>query len=422
VSQDQDTVRIGLRNLTRHSRRTLLTGAMVALGVAALIFFRGYIVAINDMMLDMVVNTLTVPIQVEREGASASLGVPPLALDLPESMGASLRAVPGIVGATPRVRFGAYLFNGDKSSLVVVQAVDPEHETKVAPRGPGAGHRDEVPEDAAASGLEGAAITSVDDDTIIVGGGVARSLGIKLGDTVSLMARTQKGSTDAIEGVVRGIHHAGDPELDKRLVVMSLRRAQKVLHMPDRVTSFGLAAGSRSEIAGAMVAVQKQIANSDPPTEARTWEQLAPYYRDVVTLQNDIMKIVMGVVFILVLAGIVNTMMMSVFERQREIGTLMALGFRRRTILLLFMVEAVGLGIISGLAGALLGLLIVSVTHYTGIPFTVPAIGTIYARPVLDVTYLAANVLLAMVTALAAGLYPAFRASRLQPVEALRAI
>ena len=168
--------------------------------------------------------------------------------------------------------------------------------------------------------------------------------------------------------------------------------------------------------------VRSQLTKVEPPTETRTWDQIAPYYRDVIALQNNIMTVVMGMVFVLVLAGIVNTMMMSVFERKREVGTLMALGFRRRSILWLFIVEAFCLGAFSAAFGATLGLTVVRITHWTGIPFTVPAVGVITARPVIDWPYAFTTIGVAIATALVAGIYPAYKASRLQPIEALRAL
>lgn len=416
-----DTIRIGLRNLTRNTRRSLLTGSMVALGVAALIFFRGYISSLREGMIEMVVNSLTSEIQVDRRGASESLGLPPLDLDLPADLEATIeRAAAGITTA-PRIRFGAFLINGEKSSLVGVLAVDPAREKKVAPLGPGAGRVAEE-ETAGGFGIDGQGIASVDDDTLVLGVGLAKGLGIKKGDTVSLLARTQKGSTDAIDGVVRGLARTGDPELNKRLVLMSLRSAQRLLHMNGRVTAFAIATPHRSLIPQVVDTLKTALTSLEPPTEVRPWQQLAPYYRDVVTLQNNIMNMVMGMVFILVLAGIVNTMMMSVYERQREIGTLMALGFRRRTIVFLFLIEAMGLGAIAATIGAIIGMTVVIITNATGIPFTIPAVGTINMRPLIDAGYAVFTVVVAMTTALLAGLYPAYRASRLQPVEALRAV
>ncbi len=417
-----ETIRIGLRNLTRNFRRSLLTGTMVALGVAALLFFRGYISALNEMMIDMVVNTLTAQLQVEREGVAQSIGLPPLELDLPESLSTTLHQTSGIEGVAPRIRFGAFLVNGEKSSLVSVLAVDPAQEKKVSPRGPGAGYAAGVETGGARFGVEGVGLTGIDDDTLIIGTGVASALGLKLGDTAALIARTQKGSTDAIDGVVRGINSGGDPELNKRLVVMSLGQAQRLLHMTGRVTSFAISAPTRAEIPQTLARLRTVLATTETPTEVRTWEELSPYYRDVIILQNNIMTLVMAMVFALALAGITNTMMMSVFERQREVGTLMALGFRRKSILFLFLIEALGLGLAAALTGAVLGAVVIVIAHAVGIPFIVPAVGTIIARPVLDVGYGVLAVTFATYTALAAGIYPAYRASRLQPVEALRAL
>jgi putative ABC transport system permease protein len=136
-------------------------------------------------------------------------------------------------------------------------------------------------------------------------------------------------------------------------------------------------------------------------------------------VQNAVLGVLLFIVFGLVLTGVVNAMLMSVFERTREIGTLMSMGFSRTRVASLFLCEALSLGLIAAVAGAVLGLAITAWAHHHGIPFRVPGVGVVENRPVLAAPFALVAVAGAVCGALVGGLWPAWRASRLQPVEAL---
>jgi len=142
--------------------------------------------------------------------------------------------------------------------------------------------------------------------------------------------------------------------------------------------------------------------------------------RDAMRLQNAVFAVVLGIVFIIVIAAIVNTSLMTVMERTREIGTLMALGYKRRHILLLFLAESAAIGLGGGvtamaLAGGLLAWL-----GARGIPFTLPGqtVSTVIF-PVASASFLVLALLLAVASAVVAAFVPAYSASRMKPVEAL---
>ncbi len=421
MSQPSDILRLGARNVLRNRRRSAFTASMIAVGVAAIVFFRAYIAGLGDMMLSQVVENVVGALQVERVGYADAVDLAPLDLDLPQDpvLLESLRATPGVRGVTPRLRFGALLFHGEASTVVAGLGLDPEGEKRVCPKGIGAGAEDR---DASGEvyGVTGAGLQRLDEEGIVVGVDLARGLGIEVGDTVTLLAQTQKSSTDAVDAKVVGLFRTGDAEANKRMVAVPLPLAQRLLHMPDRVTSFVLAA-PRQEIAGIAERLRPGLLARAEPTTVRTWEDLAPYYRDVLGLQNDLMRLVTVLFFVLVLAGVVNTMTMAAFERQREVGTLLALGFRRRAILWMFLVESAVLGIAAGVVGAGLGVGVVALTRAVGLPFFVPGVGTVTNHPALDTAYVVLAPAAALAGAALASLLPAWRASRLQPVEALRA-
>jgi putative ABC transport system permease protein len=144
-------------------------------------------------------------------------------------------------------------------------------------------------------------------------------------------------------------------------------------------------------------------------------------YVNAIELQNSVLRYIIAVFFIVMIAGIVNTMLMSVFERIREVGTMMAIGVRRKRILAMFLFEAMTLGSMGALAGLIFGGGFVLLTGRVGFPM--PSIGdaeayTVY--PYVAPSYMLTVMGIALVTAVIAALYPALRASRLRPAEALR--
>ncbi|MGC4116428.1 MAG: FtsX-like permease family protein [Myxococcales bacterium] len=419
MSLGRDILLIGVRNVARNLRRSLITGGMVALGVASIVFFRAYVLGLQDGMIRLVVEQSDGVLQVERQGYSAAQDLAPLDLDLPlgEGLEQAVATVPGVSAVSPRLRFSALLLKGeDASTIVGGLGVVPEGEKKVCPSSAqaGRGWEDEL---GVRYGLAGPGLEGAGEASILVGCELAKGLKVGVGETVTLLAQTQKGSTDAVDAKVVGTFRMGDAELNKRLVLVPLGLAQRLLHMPGRATALVVAA-ERSQVQSLAAALRGRLAGLAPALDVRTWEQLAPYYRDVIRLQDDLMAIVMALFFVLMLAGVVNTMTMAAFERQREIGTLMSLGFRRKAILALFLTESFALGLAATTAGAAAGTLVVAVTRVTGIAFRIPGIGLFTNHPRLDWRYGAAAVGVALLAALLAGLFPAWKASRLQPVEA----
>jgi putative ABC transport system permease protein len=412
-----DILRIGTRNVARNLRRSAITGAMVALGVAASLFFRGYVVGLQDAMTAMLIEEASGAMQVERRGYAEAGELAPLDLDLPTGgeLEALVRRTGGVREVAPRLRFNALLVSGEISSAVAALGVDPQRERRVCPFGPAGRARSP-----GHYGLEGPGLSGPGgEDGVVLGSTLAAGLRLRVGDPVTLLAQTQGGSTDAVDAVVRGTFRTSDAEVNKRLLALPIGLAQRLLHMPGRATSFALAV-ERPAIPGTAAALRGALAGL-APAAVRTWKELAPYYRDVIELQDDVMDIVAGLLFVLMVAGVANTMMMSVFEREREIGTLLALGYRRRAIRLLFVAEAGVLGVVSGAAGAGFGSAVVAACARVGLPFKVSGAGMILNRPRVEPAHVAAAVALALGAALLAGAYPAWRASKLQPADALRA-
>jgi putative ABC transport system permease protein len=155
--------------------------------------------------------------------------------------------------------------------------------------------------------------------------------------------------------------------------------------------------------------------------EVHTWLELQPIARDAVERLRYVLFFVALILFLLVVSGIVNTMLMSVYERVREIGTMMAVGVRRRQVVALFLGEAGAIGLGGALLGAALGTAVVRWLGGSGIHLKPPGGEVMLIRPSVGWAFIGASIAAATVGALLAALYPAWKASRLKPVDALRA-
>jgi putative ABC transport system permease protein len=204
---------------------------------------------------------------------------------------------------------------------------------------------------------------------------------------------------------------------DKRVGLVPLGTAQKLLRMEGRVTEYALAVKPIERADEVRDRVQAALG---PDYEVHTWSQLFPFVKSITATQDFIFSIVSGVFLTVVLLGIVNAMLMSVLERTREIGTMLAVGMRRRQIIQLFLAEGFVIGLLGGALGLAVGMIAVLWLNKTGIPL--PAPGATVAsviRPFVSQRYLLAALIGTPLGASLATLWPAWRASRLRPVEAL---
>ena len=157
-----------------------------------------------------------------------------------------------------------------------------------------------------------------------------------------------------------------------------------------------------------------------PDFNVRTWKQVAPFANDVVETQNKALGVIITVFLVVILVGLTNALLATVLERTREIGTMIALGAKRHTVVRLFMLEAAMLGVLGATAGALFGTLIVLALGAVGVELTTPGASVAeHLVPYMRASFVARLIVLGAVGAVLAALYPAWRASRLDPVRAL---
>ena len=397
--------RLALRNLIRHRRRTLVTLAAVGVGVAAVVGVRGVLDGLQGVLIDGVVDGGTGALQVHKAGWAASLDSSPFTL-LIEDADAAAATAAGVVDVTavaPRLVFPALLSVGEQSLVARVTAIDPQREALVSPGR--AGHL-----------VAGTGVQQPGD--VVVGSELASIAKASEGTVAAVLGGDVDGVLNAVDGKVSG-RTAAVAQGEKRSVQLHIDSARALLRVEGKSPASELAVRVRDRDDVDAVAARLRTALG-PGFEVHTWMQLAPFVSDARATQNAVLSVLTSVFLVVILLGVANTLLMSVMERVREIGTLVALGMRRRRVLGLFVLEGALLGALGAVVGCVVGVVVVTALGARGIVLQPPGASlpaTIH--PSVSALFLLRTIALAVVGAVTASFLPAWRASRLRPVEAL---
>ncbi len=400
--------RLAARNVGRNRRRSLITGVAIVICVAMVVLLKGFIVGVSDLMVADVVEGRSGALQVHKKGFVDNIESVPTRMNIPYTpeLVAKIKAVRGVTGVTGRLMFNGLIGNGLTQTMFVGRGIDVAHEEEACPRS-----KSTVKEG-------GAPLVPTDTNAVLIGFELGESFDVKIAKSVNVQTTSPTGRSNSMDLTVRGFSTSSFPFENKRVLTAPLKTAQDLLGLDGRVTEYALRVDDLGRLEQIKADVQTALG---PDYEVHTWQELNTFVRDIINRQNIIMGAIAFVLFVIALTVIGNTMLMSVFERVREIGTLLAVGVRRFQVLQLFVLEAAILGLIGGFLGAALGQVALFLISAKGIPMVMPGTSSVaMLRPNTSWAYTGIAVLVAIAGALIASALPARRASRLNPVEALR--
>jgi putative ABC transport system permease protein len=373
--------KIALRNIFRNRRRSAITLAVIVFGAVGLILFGGYKAVTFRALRESTIRRIG-HMQVFKAGHSTAESQKPLEYGLENAgaLRARIEKDPRVKSTAAQITLMGLVSNGDKSETFVATAVE----------------------------------NITDTETVLLGTGLAKSMKVKEGDYITLLTTTAAGSLNAMDLRVAGTFASGVRELDDRAVKMALPAAQELLQTTkiEKLLVF-LHDTSQTD------SVRAAIASSD--IEIKSWSQLASFYHQVVLLYNGIFSFLGLIVFGVVVFSVANTIVMSIFERTREIGTLMAIGTGRGKVWRMFFAEGVLIGVIGGVLGMSVGAGLATLINNAGIMLPPPP-GYTVGYPLLillEPRVLAIAFLISLFTATVSSIVPAFRASRMKIVDAL---
>jgi putative ABC transport system permease protein len=432
-----DVLRIAGRNLSRYRRRTTLTLLLIVIGMVAVLLFISVTGSFKAMMVGQITDSVLGHLEVHRKGYVASIDTLPLNLNMQPGAVAevesALKQDPAVESWSPRVKFGGMFSNFTETTSIRINGVDPAREAATAPLLPG--RMAEGPKDGAL----------VERGQIVIPLLLARGMKVKVGDTAVIVATNRDGSVNGKTFVIRSVTEAisgpggrdGYMHIDDARELLRMKDAEVSeiairLKDPaelDRVTAslkagLGNASGNASDkapdpAAAAASAGPGAGGTGQPPLEVHTWADLSPFAS--LARMIDLMTVFIKVVLVsIVLVSVMNVMVMAVYERIREIGTIAAIGTRPSRILSLFLAEGLLLGVIGTALGTVLSLAAIYAIHLWQPHFAFGQQSDLVMAPTIGVAQVVTVALLVVGVAILASLQPAWRASRLDPINALR--
>jgi putative ABC transport system permease protein len=400
---------LAFRNVFRNRRRTVMTLLMVGGGVAGLLLVGGFFAFMFRGLRESTIHNGLGHIQIFTAEHFRRDEVHVLDTGISDwrQVAATVRAADHVRGVAPRIEFYGMLSNGVKSSVFMGSAVNPDAERDMgfSPR--------------LASGRDLAANSNGEIEAL-VGTGVARSMSVKVGDGLTILAVTADGALNGIDVQIVGIVNTGFRDLDDRYLRITLPAAQRLLQS-DRVTNLVVGLDRTENTDAVAAGFTPRLRGLSQQMTMKKWIDLAAYYNQVRTLFSGIFLFLGIIVFFMVLMASVNTILMAMMERTREIGTMLAMGTPRRWIIALFMLEATITGILGAAVGVAVGNLLGVALNASGLHLPPPpGLSVQMSFRVLHVPALMLGSSILVIVSLAiASILPAVRASRLQIAEAL---
>jgi putative ABC transport system permease protein len=407
---------IAWRNLLRGWRRSGVVLLAIAVGLAACLLLVGWSHGFVRQMADNAVSTRLADLAVHAQGYRKN---PDPQRNLPDGgreIADALERFPG-AHAAPRLIGDGLLQSSRRSSRIVLVGVDPLLEARVSivPQALIEGRMPTRTPPGVARRLPG----------IAIGAAMAERLRVKVGDKVVVHTPGEDG-LGAFR--VSGIFRTSSSEFDRSTAFVRLEDAQRLLALPDRVTEVVVALDDRDTLPELRRRASAELALAHPELalEVLTWQEREPRMAAMLELMANTSWIIYAAVFVAMAFGIANALLMMVYERIREFGMLRALGLSARGLLALVLLESVLMTVIGTALGLAIGVPIVLWVGHVGLDMsrfaagmTEFGIGTrVYAQ--LEPRDVAMPVGVALVTAVLAALWPAWKAVRLRPAEAIR--
>jgi ABC-type lipoprotein release transport system permease subunit len=405
-------LRLAWRNLWRHKRRTWLTASAIAFSAMLLVFMITLQLGAYDMIIDTTLRVYTGQMQVQRAGYQEKRQ---MRTSVPDAVALAeqLRARTGFNTIAARAQGFALASSAERSYGVPVIGVQPEFERGVST----------LPHLVKA----GRYLADSRAQELVVGSALARNLKLKVGDELTLLGSGRDGSVAATVLPVVGFFESGNPELDRRLVMMPLATFQEVFAMGDEAHAI-IVSGPGYETIPQTKAMVSGFVAGRPGLVVLDWEELVPGVKQLIQadmLQNWITYIAL---IVIVTLSIMNTFLMSVLERTREFGIMLALGTSPLRLGAMVMLESAFLTLLGLAIGVALGGSVAVYFHFEG--FTFPGMREIYAQfglpgeihAKLSVTSFTLGPAVIFAFTLLAALYPALKLRKLQPVEAIHAV
>lgn len=408
-------IKIAARNLRRYNRRTMLTSMLITLGVVAVLLFVSVSGSFKSMMIGQITDSMLGHFQVHCKGYLSSIDSLPLNRNLNGKQLAKVRQLldenDAVEAYSPRIKLGAMFSNYTETTNIRLNAVNPKLEMQTVP----------LLKDRIIKGdREGLLIKG----EILVPELLAKGMKVKVGDGVVLVATNKDGSVNGqpftVRGILEGISGPGG-----RDGFIHLDDAITLLRMEDKeVSEVAIRLKDMSkldQVYGEFKSTLEEFRNKmdKPVFEVHSWKNLTPFFN--ISRMIDLMTFFIKIMLVaIVLVSIMNVMVMAVYERINEIGTIAAIGTGPGKILCLFLIEGLLLGVFGTLIGVIVSLLGIWGMNIAKISFDFGRQKGLILAPTIQAQDVIIISLIVITIAVIGSLQPAWKASRMDPIDALR--
>ncbi|MBF0352195.1 MAG: ABC transporter permease [SAR324 cluster bacterium] len=412
--------KIAYRNLLRYSRRTWLTVILISIGMVAVLLYVSLADSFKQLMIGQITDAMLGHLQIHRTGYVASIDNSPLNLNLSpveiQQVETLVKQYPETLSYSVRLKFSGMLSNFQETTGIRLNGINPQQELKTLPL---------MEYRVLDENHNKIAEPSLQPGEIWLPELLAKGLNVKRGDPVVIVATNKDGSVNGLNFTVSGVLGivTGPGGKDGYMNMESARQLLRIdtteaNEISVRLSNLNLAE-SISRKLGLELSSLKNGAGQ-PLFEVHPWSKLTPF-ANIAKIIDVLTLFVKGILIAIVLVSIMNVMLMAVYERIREIGTIAAIGTSPGKIRALFLTEGFFLGVLGSVVGSLIAVGIIQLLRWNPISFQFGANPEpLTLLPTIPVQQLVVTFIIVVVVSTLASLQPAFKASRLEPIEALR--
>ena len=401
----------------RNKRRTVLSALVISVGLSIYILMNSIMAGMDRANIDNLIELSTSSIKISTEQYAEDKESLPLKYGIPfaDQLLAYIKEQQHVIGATPRTQFLGQLSNWEDTMPIIGQVVDIKSDETVF---------------SLDNYLVGNYFTGSEENEIMLGKDLADEMGVGADDYITLYALTRYDSRNADEFHIVGLLNTTDPNINLNTVLISYNTADNFLDLENLITEIDVAVERRvsfSQFTNDVDELAQSIKKEFPELRVETFTELASAFLGITEQKKVFGSIMMLIILAIAAVGIFNSVLMSVYERIREIGVLRAQGFERKEIVGLFIWEGIFIGILGSLIGILLGCGFNFYLVIKGFPLDkfvgfqnsgIPYWGTLYGE--WNVGAIIFAFCFGMIIALAASYLPSRMASKMEVTKALR--
>ncbi len=408
-------LRLAARNLKRYRRRTFLTSMLISLGVVAVLLFISVSGSFKVMMVGQITDSMLGHLQIHKKGYLASIDSLPLNRNLNAKQLKKIEQIlaeeEAVEAYSKRIKLGAMFSNFTETTNIRLNAVLPAEELKTAPL-------------LTKRIIQGQQDGLIEKGEILIPELIAKGMKVKVGDSIVLVANNKDGSVNGqtflVRGILEGISGPGG-----RDGMIHLEDARALLRIDGvEVSEIAIRLKNMDQLADVFARLKSELGSimnqqDKPVFEVHTWEKISPFFN--IAKMIDLMTFFIKIMLVaIVLVSIMNVMIMAVYERINEIGTISAIGTLPNKILGLFLVEGLLLGILGTAIGTVISLVSIAIMNASQISFDFGRQTGLLLTPTIAANEVITVVLVVIGIAVLASLQPAYKAAKMDPITALR--